>query len=147
VTKVKLKLKALPEAVAYATALKEANAARKAAAKAAATLFKSGAAAIFAATPRLEEFTVKGGVPAFNDGDPCVFSMYTDSPDVVLKDVTSETGDEDRRIEEAVGDLCGLIEGDDYVVAFGKGHENGFQVTAKRTRTGAKVEVDEYDPN
>lgn len=57
---------------------KEASKVREAA-KAA---FKAGAMELFEQHPDLKSFGWKQATPYFNDGDECVFSAYTDAPDI-----------------------------------------------------------------
>jgi hypothetical protein len=109
--------------------------------------FKDASKALFEKHPNLETFRWTQYTPYFNDGDPCLFSVHSDYPEVAMAGENIEDQESyempDRENEPqkyaAYGDVTTLLNTfrvEDFEDMFG----DHCQVTVTRD----KVEVEEY---
>jgi len=72
-------------------------------------LFKEVCASLFEANPKLESFGWQQYTPYFNDGDPCVFSVYADYPAINGYDYNHDKGELTGVTEEEAEELRKLV--------------------------------------
>jgi len=135
----------------YAAAQKDADAALEAALTAARLAFQEGVDEVFAKFPKLVSFSWHQYTPHFNDGDACIFSVYTDYGEMEWNDGeeivqferpglycdSSNYTEDQLAVSDAVHRFLELFSTDAYEDMFG----DHVAVTVKRDG----IEISEYD--
>ena len=100
-----------------------------------ASTFKQITDQLFLDYPEVKSFTISGGTPEFNDGDPCTYSCNIEYPEINGGDNEGEEAYE--VLQNNVAEYLTLLDESFYEHHFGNG------VSATVTRTGIKTE--DYD--